>query len=126
MKANGTGSGATANVNIQLGFDVFKYTSGGYSYSLERYAYSQGNFSWTNVLTEINAGRPFLLGFSGGAGSPYGPHMTVCVGYEIYNDKCYAAVSDAHVPYYRLHEFSPSGYNDNMFTVSVNRFVCLR
>lgn len=119
MNLYGSGSGAQANANIQLGLDLFQYTSNGQNHRLVRRAYSRGTFSWTTVLGELNVGKPFMLGFSGEGDSPYTPHMTVCVGYQFSDNKYYVWVSDAHSTNYRIHEFKPDVYNDNMFSVTV-------
>ena len=73
---------------------------------------------WDYIIQEIHAGRPLMIGFSGQGNSPYPPHMTVCVGYEITDGKKYIYVSDAHISEYRRHELSDD-YNDFIATVHI-------
>ena len=110
------------NVNIPVGFNVFSHEEDGKIYTLtaELRWYSEDPFDYTDVMSEINAGRPFLLGF--GANAFYGGgHTTVCVGYEFSNGKFYVYVSDAwHGDTYRKLEFLPGPrMNDFIATVVV-------
>lgn len=67
-----------ANAYIPNGFAIFSHTSGSATYRLTPIAYEPAN--WSVLMTEINAGRPLLLGFKN---VEYGGgHATVCVGYE--------------------------------------------
>ena len=111
--------GHYANDNIQLGFDVFSHIEGDNEYVLtatNRWARDNA-FDWNMIVSEINAGRPLLLGFAYG---PYGGgHMTVCVGYDISGDTKNVYVSDAINDEYIIHEFEIDGYNDFISTVEV-------
>ncbi len=102
----------TANDYIQLGFDVFSHTSGGITYKLASDNYWQGYFSETDIMSELDAGRPLMLGFADVTGSPYAGHMTVCVGYEWEGNKMYVYVSDAHQHKYARQELNLTTYND--------------
>ena len=60
---------------------LFQHTEDELTYRLLSQQYSTSEFTYENVVAEIDANRPFLMGFA--AGGPYeGAHMTVCVGYE--------------------------------------------
>jgi len=112
---NGSGheDGHGENDNIQFGFDIFVHEDDGTTYTLESENVWRGTqkFSWNTIQSELDAGRPIMLGF--GPGSQYpDPHMTVCVGYKITNDGYVVYVSDAHQEQYRDHLFSSSTYND--------------
>ncbi len=91
---------------FQDGFDIFSHTENGNTYTLgyTKYEKSQSYFSWENMVNEINAGRPFVLGFSG---TPYGgPHVTVCAGYEIVGNTRYVYLSDSQQSTFRREEFT--------------------
>ena len=128
MNQNGTTNGHGANDNIPLGFQVFSYTSDDTTYRLlatniwrDR---SGEGFTWNDLVDEINAGFPLMLGF--GAGSPYnGGHMTVCAGYEILNDKLYVYVSDAWGDSYARQEFRLDTYSDFISKVKIKEYVSL-
>ena len=60
-----------------------------------------------------------MLGFAGTDDSPYGSHMTVCVGYETLDGVRYVYVSDAHRANYAKHEFRIETYNDFVARVVV-------
>jgi hypothetical protein len=79
---------------------------------------SHSQFGWNTLVNEINEGRPIMLGFAAVTGSPYFSHMTVCVGYEIVNNKKYVYVVDAHTSGYVKQEFS-TVYNDFMIAVNL-------
>ncbi len=111
-----------ANAYIQDGFDVFSHMDGSTEYILNSENLWRGSFTVKNVLSELNAGRPLLLGFAGTNDSPYGgAHMTVCVGYEIRaNSTVYVYVSDAHSDEYTVCELKLDTYNDFIATVCPN------
>lgn len=76
MRAAG---GDAANAYIQNGFNIFSHKSGSKTYKLTTSVYEPAN--WSVLQSEINAGRPLMLGF---ASKEYdGGHMTACVGYEV-------------------------------------------
>ena len=116
---SGQENGHLANANIHFGFDIFDHEDNGTTYTLESenvWNYDQ-KFSWDSIKSEIDAGRPIMLGF-GGTNSPYGGgHMTVCVGYNIENDDYIIYVSDAWESEYVDHELSLNDYNDFFATV---------
>ena len=110
---------ATSNTYIQDGYDIFSHTENGQTYtlnSLNCWA-SQNAFDWNSIVSEINAGRPVMLGFANVQGSPYGAHMTVCVGYTVSGGTRYVFLSDAHQSGYVQKPFSEA-YND--FIAKVN------
>ena len=110
---------ASANAHIQAGYNNFSHTENGQTYtlnSLNCWA-SQNAFDWNSIVSEINAGRPVMLGFANVQGSPYQGHMTVCVGYAVSGGTRYVFLSDAHQGGYVRQPFSEA-YND--FIAKVN------
>ena len=106
---------ATDNNNIQIGFDLFRHTSGSITYGLLAInCWASNNaFTFNTIVSEINAGRPLLLGFAGTEDSPYpDPHMTACAGYLISDDGNYVYVSDAHDSFHKTILFNMNTYND--------------
>ncbi|NLZ61318.1 MAG: BtrH N-terminal domain-containing protein, partial [Acholeplasmataceae bacterium] len=85
----------------------------GTTYTLESENVWRGNqkFSWNTIQSELDAGRPIMLGF-GGPSSPYGFHMTVCVGYNTANDDYVVYLSDSWESEYIGRTLSLSTYND--------------
>ena len=111
--------GNTTNGNIPAGFAIFEHTdsTGTYVFDVEICWANQGQFTIIDIIEEIDAGRPLLLGFA--AGSFYGSHMTACVGYEFDETSFKVYVCDAINPgSYSLVEFSDV-YNDFIAKVSV-------
>ncbi len=102
---------------IQNGFNCFSHTEGGVTYTLQSTNYWswQEGFGWDLLVSEINAGRPVMLGFTKYIN---GPHSTVCVGYVVENGTPYVFLSDAHESHYVRQEFNLT-YNDFMATVSL-------
>ena len=102
-------------------------TSGDTTYYFSSINYWRDNidesFSWNDLVNEINAGYPLLLGFA--VGSSYnGGHMTVCAGYEILNDKLYVDVSDAWGGFtYTRQEFRIDTYSDFICTVRIIEMI---
>ena len=75
MRAAGSDA---ANVYTPYGLAVFSHKSGSTTYKLTSTVREPAD--WSALQTEINAGRPLMLGF---ARKEYdGGHMTVCVGFE--------------------------------------------
>lgn len=110
----------SANKNIQFGFDIFSHTENGLTYelsSLNCWA-SKDEFDWDSIVNEINAGRPVMLGFASGNGSPYNSHMTVCVGYTVINGTRYVYLSDSHNDGYIRQPFNEV-YNDFIAKVTL-------
>lgn len=110
----------TANAYIQYGYNIFTHTKNGNTYMLQSancWA-SQGQFDWNSIVSEINAGRPVMLGFASGNGSPYNSHMTVCVGYSVENGVRYVLLSDAHNDGYMRQPFDEA-YNDFISKVTI-------
>ena len=106
-------NGNKVNNNIPRAFGLFTYGSGGRTVSLQAQGIWYG--SWDRLRTEINAGRPLLLGF---ANQVYGGgHMTVCVGYYVANNGArYVIVSDAHNSHYVA---KPYDENENDYIAPV-------
>ena len=108
------GDGAhQANGKIPEGFAYFSHTESGKTYGLHAEGFWEGNFIWDDIVDEIDAGRPLLLGFEGAYTTG---HMTLCVGYVIEEDGPYVWVSDAHEHYLVKHKFS---YDENDFIAIV-------
>lgn len=118
--AMGKAGSYTANANIQYGYNVFKHTENGNTYSLNSVNCwaSQNQFDWNSIVSEINAGRPVMLGFASGNGSPYNSHMTVCVGYSVINGTRYVYLSDSHNDGYIRQPFNEV-YNDFISKVTL-------
>ena len=120
--------GAGVNNNIQYGFDIFSHTENGVTTTLQSTNYwkSENNgFGWDLIVSEINAGRPVMLGFLRYPVSEDTeeennslPHMTVCVGYRIEGNIRHVYLSDAHDPNYQIETFDES-YSDFIATVNL-------
>jgi len=112
----------SANAYIQDGFDIFTHTAGNVTYGLCATNYWQDveGFTYNDIITEIDAGRPLLLGFRGGPQSPFGTgHMTVCAGY-IYSDTYQRViVSDGWSSKLQPYEFSTEIYHDFIAKVEI-------
>lgn len=111
-----------ANDNITDGFSVFQHNTGLVTYGLDATNYWQDDrtFDFQDIVTEIDAGRPLLLGFALTADSPYNePHMTACAGYEISGSIQYVFISDAHKSYLDKAVFNLWTYNDFIAKVSI-------
>ena len=126
-QAMATAGSATSNYYINAGLMLFQHTEDELTYRLLSQQYSTSEFTYENVVAEIDANRPFLMGFA--AGGPYeGAHMTVCVGYEYGAGTQYVFVSDAHNPVsnyeyvngYRKVVFDPEAYNDFVITMRLD------
>ncbi len=108
-------SGEKYNKFIQVGFDIFSANVGTSTYRLQSTAISPAN--WETLKSEINAGRPLMLGF---AYNVYGGgHSTVCVGYEQHGSTKRVILSDGHNSHYVIKEFDSPSENDFMATVKV-------
>ncbi len=121
MNANGS---CTANRYIQYGFDIFAYIQNGKRYFAQSTNYwckeNVQDFSYLDIIEELNNGRPLMLGYATHEDSPYGGgHMTVCVGYETENGELYVYVSDAHKDYFVRHKYDSTTYNDFICKVSI-------
>ena len=113
------GGTASANRNIQIGYDYFSHTSGTKKYVLKSTNIWRGdaNFSIETVKNEIDAGRPIMIGYAAVDGSPYAGHMTVASGYIYIGGSFFVYVSDAHNSAYQRHLFNANTYNDFIATV---------
>jgi hypothetical protein len=112
----------TANANISAGFSIFSHTSGSVTYRLQATNCWRRNnaFTFTDIVQEIDNGRPLLVGFAGTADSPFAePHMTACAGYNISGANYYLYISDAHKATIQLYPFNISTYNDFISKVTV-------
>ena len=121
MNANGS---CTANRYIQYGFDIFSHTENGKTYFAQSTNYwckeNMQEFSYSDIIEELNNERPLMLGYAQHQDSPYGGgHMTVCVGYETENGVLYVYVSDAHKDYFVRHKYDSTTYNDFICKVSI-------
>jgi len=104
-----------ANNNITDGFSVFQHNTGLVVYGLDATNYWRDDqaFDFQDIVTEIDAGRPLLLGFADTDNSPFGGgHMTACAGYEISGLTQYVIISDAWQGEFRKVEFDLWTYND--------------
>lgn len=121
IQESNSASGYGNNDFIPNGFDYFTYTSNGREYSLESHnlwKYDQG-FSIDLIISEIDAGRPVMLGYGLDPGTPYYNHMTVCTGYKRVGEDVYVYVSDAHESTYQMWLFNGNTYNNFLSTVDV-------
>ena len=118
--AMGKAGSYMANANIQYGYNIFSHTENGLTYKLNSVNCwaSKNQFDWNSIVNEINAGRPVMLGFASGNGSPYGSHMTVCVGYSVVNGTRYVYLSDSHNDGYIRQPFNEV-YNDFISKVTL-------
>ncbi len=118
--AMGKAGSYTVNANIQYGYNIFSHTENGLTYKLNSVNCwaSKNQFDWNSIVNEINAGRPVMLGFASGNGSPYGSHMTVCVGYSVVNGTRYVYLSDSHNDGYIRQPFNEV-YNDFISKVTL-------
>jgi len=87
-------SGGTSPWNIDNGIEEVcdDHGYGNFDASNDYY------LSWSEVISEVNAGRPFMINMGdGGIGSghtePYGDHSVTCVGYSDY-DEDYVFIHD--------------------------------
>lgn len=109
----GWSGGEGTNNNIPAAFALFSYNSGGNTVSLQ--AQSLWNGTWNQLKSEIDAGRPALLGFATTYG---GGHMTVCAGYYVASDGTKKViVSDALNSYYAVHTYNA---NENDYIAAVH------
>lgn len=117
MAAAGSSS---ANKYISYGYDIFSHKENGITYKLNSVNCwsSKDEFDWNSIVDEINAGRPVMLGFASGNGSPYNSHMTVCVGYTVINGTRYVYLSDSHNDGYIRQPFNEV-YNDFIAKVNI-------
>ena len=114
----------SANKYIPNGFSIFSHNNGTVTYGLRATNCwrSDNAFTFNDIVTEIDAGRPLLLGFAGVADSPFnGGHMTTCAGYKISGSTQYVIISDAHNGYLRQVPFRISTYNDFISKVNIIR-----
>lgn len=122
MIAVGGSSGHEANDNIPAGFNVFSHSTGTTTYRLRATNYwaKKNEFTFDDIVTEIEAGRPLLLGFAGTTDCPFGGgHMTACAGYKCTGTKEYVIVSDGWYTYLRTFDFRIETYNDFIAKVEI-------
>ena len=84
---------------------------GGIEYSYSVTAQNIWNPTVSQVIAEINAGRPVMLGYTQWVSAP---HMTVCTGIEYRSGSYYVTVASGH-------STSPT---EKIWDSSVNDFIC--
>ena len=84
---------------------------GGIEYSYNVTAQNIWNPTVSQVIAEINAGRPVMLGYTVWT---TGPHMTVCTGIEYRSGSYYVTVASGH-------STTPT---ERVWDSSVNDFIC--
>ena len=111
-----------ANSSISQGFSIFAHTEDSIKYTLNSTNYwrDEQGFNYADIMCEIYESRPVMLGFANTSDSPYGSHMTVCVGYIIDENEFSVWLSDAIVSNkYVLQKFSIETYNDFIACVNI-------
>ena len=115
----GMDTGCFDNDNIQAGFSFFDGGDmQGNDYRLCATNLWYNNFQLHDIVDEISAGRPVMMGFGGTeneTGNPYdGAHMTVCAGYNVSSGVCTVYLSDA---------WRHDGYQSQTFSTAYNDFI---
>jgi hypothetical protein len=99
--AMGTSGGSTSIWNVDDGMNTVSQNHG-YTYST-LHAEEDSWVGYSEVTTEVNAYRPFVLNMLGGGTAyggtqPYGDHSVAVIGYESYPDGDYVVIQDTWIP----------------------------
>lgn len=94
-------AGQTSIWNVDNGMNTVSLNHG-YSYS-RLHAEEDSWVSFSDVMTEVNVYRPFVLNMLGGGTAygrtqPYGDHSVAVIGYESYSSGDYVVVQDTWTP----------------------------
>lgn len=113
--------GGQANNNIPIVMSIFDYYQGIYAYYIS--ATNVWNPAYSSIVSEINAGRPCLLGFAAGSiySNEFG-HMTVCSGYNNTSGMLVRLSDGGHHPAGFTTAFTYT-YNDFISRMNVRSFM---